>query len=210
MRVPPWFANLLLAKLHGITELSPDQIARLYSHYELLIKWNAKINLTSVRVPEEIVVRHYCESLFFGAHLPEATAGARILDLGSGAGFPGIPMGILRSDWQMTLVESHQRKAVFLREGSHGLGNITVRAERAESIVGSFCWIVSRAVRPMDVLLQIPRLGGRVGLLIGEDDLPLIRKRVDISWREPVRIPWGEKRLCTFGKTERSTWNCST
>ena len=200
MDVPGWFADLLSEKLHAIIELSSDQIGKLYSHYEHLIKWNQKINLTSVRVPEEIVVRHYCESLFFSAHLPEALSGARILDLGSGAGFPGFPMAVLRPHWRITLLESHQRKAVFLKEASRGVDNIEVKAQRAESSLGSFCWIVSRAVRPEDVLTQVPRLGTRVGLLIGEADLPSLRKRVGISWQEPVRIPWGERRLCVFGR----------
>ena len=199
MSVPDWFAELLRNKLRGIIELSPDEIARLYSHYELLIKWNQKINLTSVRTAEEIVVRHYCESLFFGAHLPEAAPGAHILDIGSGAGFPGFPMAVLRPDWQITLLESHQRKAVFLREASRGSDNVEVKTERAESTLGSFCWIVSRAVRPEDVLRQIPRLGKHIGLLIGEDDLASVRRRAQVSWQEPVKTPWGERRVCLFG-----------
>jgi len=199
MEVPRWFADLLLQQLEGIVELSPLQLEQLYSHYELLVKWNEKINLTSVRSPEEIVVRHYCESLFFGAQLPDAPAGTSIVDIGSGAGFPGVPMAILRPDWCLTLVESHQRKAVFLRECSRGLGNIVVVPKRAETMLGSFDWVVSRAVRAEDVLRELPRLGGRVGLLLGHPDWEKLRRRPGISWRHPVPVPWGEKQLCVFG-----------
>src|SRR5690349_5702848 len=137
MEPPRWFADLLLGTLDGIVQLSAFQVGQLYSHYELLVKWNEKINLTSVRSAEELVVRHYCESLFFGSHLPDAVAGTSIADIGSGAGFPGLPMAILRPDWRVSVVESHQRKAVFLREGSRGLDNVAVVPKRAESVSGS-------------------------------------------------------------------------
>ena len=199
MDIPRWFADLLLERLQGIIELSPLQLERLYSHYALLGKWNEKINLTSVRSPEEIVVRHYCESLFFGAQLPDGPAGTSIVDIGSGAGFPGMPMAILRCDWRVTLVESHQRKAVFLRECSRGLGNIAVASKRAETMLGSFDWVVSRAVRAGDVMRNVPRLGRRIGLLLGQADWQKLKVWPDLTWRDPVPVPWAEQQLCVFG-----------
>ena len=199
MGVPRWFADLLLRQLQGIVELSPLQLQQLHSHYELLVKWNEKINLTSVRSPEEIVVRHYCESLFFGAQLPDAPTGTRIVDVGSGAGFPGVPMAILRPDWRVTLVESHQRKAVFLRECSRELGNIAVVPKRAETMLGSFDCVVSRAVRAEDVLRAVHRLGRRIGLLVGQDDWENLKLWPDVAWRDPVPVLWTEKQLCAFG-----------
>ena len=199
MEAPRWFADLLLGTLSGIVEVSALQVEQLYSHYALLVKWNEKINLTSVRSPEEIVVRHYCESFFFGAQLPDALAGTSIVDIGSGAGFPGVPMAILRPDWRVTLVESHQRKAVFLRECSRGLGNITVVPKRAETILGSFDWVVSRAVRAEDVLRAVPRLGRRIGLLLGHADWEKVKLWPGVAWCDPVPVLWAEKQLCVFG-----------
>ena len=88
------FAELLLERLDGVAVLSQDQVRRLEAHYELLLRWNKVINLTSVHKPAEAVERHYCESLFLGAHLPPGAFS--IADIGSGAGFPGIPVAVLR------------------------------------------------------------------------------------------------------------------
>ena len=106
------FSNLL--SRHFCRPLTREQVSALYGHYALLARWNKALNLTTVMGLEESVLRHYCESLFLGARLPER-AGA-VLDVGSGAGFPGVPLAVLRSDCNVTLAESHQRKAVFLRE----------------------------------------------------------------------------------------------
>lgn len=147
-----------------------------------------------------MVIRHYCESLFFGAHLPFADARASILDIGSGAGFPGVPMAVLRPDWRLELIESVQRKAVFLREATRHLSNTRVLAKRAEDIMDRGDWIVSRAVDPRDVLQKLPRLAPRVGLMLGEDDFSELQKLSDIAWASPVRLPWGDRRLCVYGE----------
>jgi 16S rRNA (guanine527-N7)-methyltransferase len=201
----PRFAELLTGHLRGIVELSSLQISSLYLHFKLLLTWNQRLNLTSVRAPDEIITRHYCESIFFGSHLPDAPDGTSILDFGSGAGFPGVPMAVLRPEWQATLLESHQRKAVFLRESTRGLHNVRVEADRAEWAVGPFDWVVSRAVRLEEVLAQAPRLSSRVGLLIGESDVAELLGRRDIEWSEPIRVPWGERRLCIYGSVPRGT-----
>src|ERR1017187_6190482 len=96
------------------------------------MRWNRSLNLTAIRSREEAIERHYCESLFLGARLP---AGAlRIADVGSGAGFPGFPVAVLRPECSVTLIESHKRKAVFLREASRTLPNVRVFAKRAEDV----------------------------------------------------------------------------
>src|SRR5579863_1274160 len=100
----PRFAELLARQLEGIVDLSPAQISSLHIHFELLLKWNQRINLTSVQ-SSNIITRHYSESIFFGLHLPEAPDGTSVVDLGTGAGFPGVPMAVLRPGWQVTLVE---------------------------------------------------------------------------------------------------------
>ncbi|SRR5216684_343706 len=198
MAVAAWFADLLKRELQGRVDLSDLQIGQLHEHYELLQRWNQKINLTSIPSGPEAVIRHYCESLFFAANFP-VTEKARIADLGSGAGFPGVPMAILRPEWAIALIESHQRKAVFLKEGTRALGNVVVLANRAEDVEISFDWLVSRAVDPKDVLKNAPRLAPHIGLMLGEDDWESLKSNQAIAWGEPIRLPWGDRRLCVFG-----------
>ena len=200
MSSPRWFAELLKKELQPWLTLSDDQVRHLWEHYEILLRWNERINLTSIPPGEEMVIRHYCESLFFGAHMPVAPDAMSILDLGSGAGFPGIPMAILRPSWRITLLESHQRKAVFLRESARGLPNTSVLARRAESASGRFDWLASRGVDARDVLKNIPRLAPRVGLMLGEDDFSVIQSFSAIAWSNLVRLPWGDRRLCVYGE----------
>jgi 16S rRNA (guanine(527)-N(7))-methyltransferase RsmG len=195
---PDWFSQLL-------PELSSRQLEQLYGHYELLIRWNQRMNLTTVRPGTETVIRHYCESLFFAAHLPAGNPTISVLDLGSGAGFPGIPMAILKPEWHVTLVESSQRKAVFLRESARRLENVLVLAERMQHTQAHGDWVVSRAVDAKEVLLEVPRLASNVGLMIGEDDFSMIRDDSRIAWAEPLRLPWGDRRLCVYGHVSRET-----
>jgi 16S rRNA (guanine(527)-N(7))-methyltransferase RsmG len=199
-----WFADLLAKELRPWLTLSETQIQRLWEHYEILLRWNEKMSLTSIPAGEETVLRHYCESLFFGASLP-AKPETSIVDLGSGAGFPGVPMGILRPTWRVTLLESNQRKGVFLRESTRGLQNISVSAQRAESSTEKFDWLAARGVDPKDVLKNIPRLAPSVGLMLGEDDFSSVQAHPGIAWSEPIRLPWGDRRICVYG--ECSTWN---
>src|ERR1700690_1113218 len=96
MAVPGWFAEILERELAAWITLSGAQMARLYDHYVLLDRWNKKINLTSVEPGAEMVIRHYCESLFFATHLDNNPCS--LADVGSGAGFPGVPIAILKPD----------------------------------------------------------------------------------------------------------------
>jgi len=201
MPVPAWFTELLQKELRLWLTLSKDQVRILWDHYETLLRWNQKISLTSIPAGEEMVVRHYCESLFFVAHMPiKSEAAFLVLDVGSGAGFPGIPMAVLRPAWKITLLESNQRKAVFLRESTRGLSNIAVLARRAESISGGFDWLVSRGVDPADVMKNVPRVAPSVGLMLGQDDFSTIKSLSDVAWLESVQLPWGDRRVCVYGK----------
>ncbi len=199
---PDWFSQLLAAELSE-TQLSHSQIAQLYAHYELLLRWNQRMNLTTVKPGPEMVIRHYCESLFFAAHLLDDKIS--VLDVGSGAGFPGIPMAILKTGWRIALVESTQRKAVFLRESTRGLANVSVLSQRIEDVALKTDWLVARAVDPVQVLLNIPRLAPRIGLMVGEDDFSSIQANKRIAWSEPVRLPWGDRKICVYGEVPRGT-----
>lgn len=132
--------------------------SQLTVYLDLILKWNARVNLTAIREPEEIVRRHFGESLFAGIHLnedPGASQGVpcdSLLDLGSGAGFPGIPIQLLSPGLPVTLAESRGRKAAFLREAVRMLGLRTeVWGDRAEAMPpdSRFHTVALRAVDDM-------------------------------------------------------------
>ncbi len=192
-----WFNSRLHHHLDAYLLLSDAQVETLYRHYQSLGRWNRKMNLTSIRSPEEIVVRHYCESLFFAVHVPPGWND--FADIGSGAGFPGVPMAVLRPGWKVTLVESHQRKAVFLRESTRNLANVSVTAQRAEKLEREFGVMVSRAVDPVKVLSLVPQVANRVGLLMSAPDYEGVRNMLGWAWESVVGVPGGERRLAVYG-----------
>ena len=117
--------------------LAPASIyGQLSAYLDLLVKWNARTNLTAIREPEEIVRRHFGESLFAGAQIGTRVGkNASLLDFGSGAGFPGLPIQLLLPELQVTLAESQGKKASFLREAVRTLGLPTeVWAGRVEAM----------------------------------------------------------------------------
>lgn len=187
------FGELLRARLDGV-ELSDEQLAALEAHYKLMVRWNKALNLTKITGVEEAIDRHYGESLFLGAHLPAGSL--RIADIGSGPGFPGFPIAILRPECEVTLVESHQRKAVFLREASRAIRNIKVLAVRADQVEGSFDWVISRAVSYEDLRASVWRLAPHIALLSGSE-LPPTDWRCD--WQDAVAVPGGDARLLRIG-----------
>jgi 16S rRNA (guanine527-N7)-methyltransferase len=188
------FAEALRACIAGIVDLSAVQVQALEQHYELLVRWNQKINLTAIRTLQEAVERHYAESLFLGAHLPPGLL--QVADVGSGAGFPGIPVAVLRRDCVVTLVESHQRKAVFLREASRRLSNVRVIAKRAEEVEERFDRVISRAVSYGELLPALKKLAPNADLLTGAEDPPV---EFGFEWATPIALPWGERRYLRSG-----------
>jgi len=189
------FRDLLLKRC----SLSSTQLDQLEQHYELMLKWNKVINLTRIERIEEVVDRHYAESLFLGSKLPVGLIS--VADLGSGAGFPGIPIAVLRPEARITLIESHQRKAVFLKEACRGLPNVSVESKRAEHIAARFDWVVCRAVRWEEIGNVAFRLAPRVGFL--GDATP-----EDVAARR-IPLPWDEHRGITIVSRETLS-SCST
>jgi 16S rRNA (guanine527-N7)-methyltransferase len=188
------FADLLRQRLTGVVELSPRQVEALEAHYELLLRWNSTLNLTSIRRMEEAVERHYCESLFLGAHLPSGRL--RIADIGSGAGFPGFPVAVLRPDCSVSLIESHQRKAVFLREASRNQPNVRVLARRAEEVKEEFDWAISRAVSYKDLASFLKKLAPSADLLTGGEAPP---DGIGFVWQASIPVPWSRQRFLRMG-----------
>ena len=181
------FVEVLRAELAGVIDLTDSQLNRLNQHYDLLVRWNERLNLTTVIDLPEAAVRHYCESLFVAAQID----GVSVVDVGSGPGFPGIPIAVARPDWTVTLIESHRRKAVFLREASRDLMNVHVLDIRAEECDRRYDWLVSRAVDPRAVLrLNLPT---RFAILTGQADSSEFRGA------EVVRLPWGDQRVLVLG-----------
>lgn len=133
-------------------ELPSDAIARLLDYLDLLIRWNGTYNLTAVRGPEEMVTRHLLDSL---AVLPWLQ-GATLADLGSGAGLPGIPLAVARPSMQVTLVDSHGKKARFLREAARSLPlpNVRVEQVRVEDLQGEYDLVTTRAFASLGDMLR--------------------------------------------------------
>jgi 16S rRNA (guanine(527)-N(7))-methyltransferase RsmG len=175
--------------------LTGDQEVALEAHLELLMRWNRTLNLTAIRSREEAIERHYCESLFLAARLPSGPL--KTVDVGSGAGFPGFPVAILRPDCSVTLIESHQRKAVFLRESSRSVPNIRVLASRAEEVKETFDWAMSRAVSYVELAPFLKLLASNVDLLSGAERPP---EEMGFSWESPLILPWGRQRFLWTGR----------
>jgi len=147
----------LLAPYLGDYAPPPELYTQLSTYLDLLLKWNARTNLTAIRDPEEIVRRHFGESLFAGTYLASRISPlAAVLDFGSGAGFPGLPIQLLLPDLRVTLAESQNKKAAFLREAIRTLGLRTeVFAARVETMPASqlFDAVTLRAVDNMPTAL---------------------------------------------------------
>ena len=151
----------LLTPYLGNAATTTSLLPQLSLYLDLLLRWNARTNLTAIREPEEIVRRHFGESLFAGRHLALLLpAEATLLDFGSGAGFPGLPIQLLLPKLRVTLAESQGKKASFLREAVRTLGLVTeVWADRVEALPPSrlFTAVTLRAVDRMEQALAAAR-----------------------------------------------------
>lgn len=134
--------------------LSTERLGLFQTYLALILKWNAKFNLTALRDPVQIVTRHFGEGVFAARFV---TAKARtLMDLGSGVGIPGIPLQIVHPNLAISLVESQQKRASFLREAVRHLALAsTVVAGRAEEINAQFDVVAMRAVEKMDEMLPV-------------------------------------------------------
>jgi 16S rRNA (guanine527-N7)-methyltransferase len=176
----------------------PQILPKLSAYLDLLLKWNARTNLTAIRDPEEIVRRHFGESLFAGLHLsPEANT---VLDFGSGAGFPGLPIAILHPEIAVTLAESQNKKSTFLREVVRTLGlKAEIWASRVETMPEGFQFhtVTLRAVDNMAAALSAaaPRASNDLLLLAGTPPAP----PPGFSFQEPISIPTTQSSILLRG-----------
>lgn len=201
----------LLAPFLGGIRLSSSQIEQISAYLDLLVKWNAKTNLTAIRDPEEMVRRHFGESLFAAAHMysQSVSRSETLIDLGSGAGFPGIPIKIYAPEVHVTLIESQNKKATFLREVIRALGlkHIQVHTGRAEQSGLTASTVTMRAVEKFDqslpVAASLVEQAGRLVLLIGAAQVEKASSIVaSMQWNQLLKIPGSEQRVLLVGNKQ--------
>jgi 16S rRNA (guanine527-N7)-methyltransferase len=119
--------------------------------------------------------------------------------VGSGAGFPGIPVAVYRPNLHVTLVESVAKKATFLREATRALPNVRVLNSRVETLGEHFDWVVMRAVAPAPVLPRLVELAPNVALLVTAKAVAELQHNPEISWQSPQPLPWSQGRVLLIG-----------
>jgi 16S rRNA (guanine527-N7)-methyltransferase len=213
---------------------SAAQLQNISMYIDILLRWNARINLTSVRQPQEIVTRHLGESFFAARHLfprhdlklgtepGQSERPVHVIDVGSGAGFPGLPIKIWVPHIHLTLIESNQKKATFLREVVRhlSLNNADVFAGRLQDFGkdnrGSVAHqekkadiVTLRAVEHFDSILpaaaNLVAPGGLLALLVGESQIEQVRRLTPgFLWSPSARLPGSASRVLTIGRKESS------
>jgi 16S rRNA (guanine527-N7)-methyltransferase len=223
--------------------LSATQLSQISTYIDLLLRWNARINLTAIRTEEEIVTRHFGESLFAARHLfspapypvsssvPPVLKGfevgvevgvevavdlarqspIRVADLGSGAGFPGIPLKLWSPNIKLTLIESNQKKATFLREvvRTLTLTDIDIQNTRAETIPHTYDVVILRAVDLFSTILptaaRLTAPSGCLALLIAHSQLATARQALSsFAFSAPLQVPQSDSRLLVIATREPS------
>jgi 16S rRNA (guanine527-N7)-methyltransferase len=193
----------------GEFQIVPEnhQVVLIQQYIKILLRWNDKLNLTAIRNPLEILYRHFCESMFGVSAIPVEKC--RIADIGSGPGFPGIPLKILRPEWELILVESNIKKGTFLAEvvrelGLTGARVVIGRYEELGEELAPIDYVCSRAVGEFVPFLEwagSPHVGaGHVALWVGGRDLPEIQKIKNWEWNEPILVPQSLQRYILVGK----------
>ena len=186
--------------------VSDLQVLQIQQYIKMLLTWNDKVNLTAIRDPLEMLYRHFAESMYAATAVP--IKNGRLADIGSGGGFPGLPIRILEPDLELLLVESNVKKATFLAEVVReiGLSNARVLVSRYEELAEELTpldFVCCRAVGEFGPLLNwahsaqiaVPRLV----LWVGGRDLEQVREIADWKWSEPISIPHSLRRFVLIG-----------
>jgi 16S rRNA (guanine527-N7)-methyltransferase len=215
--------------------LSIAQLQHISTYIDILQRWNARINLTAIRDPEAIVTRHFGESLFAARHLfptGRAEVGGRadlqgrvrsqekiwalapgiatLADVGSGAGFPGLPLKLWAPHVALTLIESNHKKAIFLREVTRALTltDVNIQNTRAEALARtSFDTVTLRAVERFEAVLptaaSLVTPSGRLALLISSAQQHIAYSALPgINWSAPIPIPQSRSRILLVGQNK--------
>jgi 16S rRNA (guanine527-N7)-methyltransferase len=189
----------------GLTPLDDATAGRFEDYLSLFVRWNERVNLSAIRDKEGIISRHVIESIIVSNVLPPGIR--TLLDFGSGAGLPGIPIALCRPEIAVTLAESQGKKAAFLQEAVRVLGiQAKVHAGRAEALDGDFDCVILRAVdkMPEAVAAAVPLVApkGWLALMTTGADTAQLRKAAgaQISWGEPVKLPCSDDRILALGR----------
>jgi len=173
-------------------------------YISLLLLWNQKISLTTITEPDEVIRFHFGESFFAVRTVPLQIG--RLADVGSGAGFPGIPIAMLAPDIEVTLIEANLKKATFLAEAIRKLDLANTRVLRvrmSEIKEGLFDFIAARAMGPHKGLAQWSSRhlapAGRLILWMGEGDAAVISHESGWIWQGPIGIPGSRRRVLLIG-----------
>lgn len=181
---------------------------RLFESYlSLILRWNTRVNLTAIRDANGILSRHFVESITCARALPPGIR--TLLDFGSGAGFPGLPIALCRREIAVTLAESQGKKAAFLREAVRVLGvEAVVHSDRAELLPTRFDCVTLRAVDHMELAVeaaaQLVRPGGWLAIMTTRGDSDKLQSVAGpkFLWSDPVPFPKSEDRLLALGFSE--------
>ena len=204
--VPPSADTIRRASAEFKVQVTDEQIRQIQRYIALLLKWNDAMNLTAIQDPLEILYRHFCESMFGATLIP--VGGSRLADVGSGGGFPGLPLKIARPDLDVCLIDSNVKKATFLAEAVRemalaGARVLVSRYEELEEEVSPLDIVCSRAVGGHADLLKwaaSEKIGAQTAMLwIGGRDLDEVRASEDWVWSEPTAIPQSLRRFVLVG-----------
>jgi 16S rRNA (guanine527-N7)-methyltransferase len=188
-----------------------DQVLQIQQYIKILLAWNEKVNLTAIRDPLEILHRHFCESMYAAEAIPLEKG--RLADVGSGGGFPGLALKIIRPGLHVFLVESNIKKVTFLAEVIRelGLSGTQVLARRYEELgeeMAPLDYVCSRALGEFPSFLEWARsqqiAAKQVILWIGARDLLEIQKISTWDWQEPLPVPHSLRRLLLVGNQKSS------
>ncbi len=200
---PPEIASLLADT--GLP-VSSDLAKQLSAYLALLLKWNARTNLTAIRDPRDIVLRHFADSLLCSQYVDASTH--TLLDFGSGAGFPGVPIALARPQLRVTLAESQNRKAAFLQEVVRALGlNAEVWTRRVESMPSDQLYnaVTLRAVDRMEsacgsAALRVAPGGQILAFTTTRLKDSITSAAPGIQWQEAIRLPHSVQGVLLLGR----------
>lgn len=191
----------------GLEPVDAATTSQFEAYISLILRWNARLNLTAVRDEDGVISRHLIESIMVARVLPMGIT--TLLDFGSGAGLPGIPIALCRTEIEVTLVESQGKKAAFLGEAVRSLGlSAKVYAARAETLTQKFDCVAMRAVDRMTeavrVAARLVTAGCWLALMTTHRDLDELKWAAGIGfdWGEPTRLPGSTDRIVAQGKKQ--------
>jgi 16S rRNA (guanine527-N7)-methyltransferase len=203
---PPSESAILRALGEFQLSVGDKQVLQIQQYIKTLLAWNEKINLTAIRDPLEILYRHFCESMYAAVSVP--VENGRLADVGSGGGFPGLPLKIIRPELRVFLIESNLKKATFLAEIIRELEltdtQVLVRryGELGEELA-PLDFVCSRALGEFPAFLEWASsqqiAAKQVMLWIGARDLPDLQKIRTWEWQEPIQVPHSLRRLILVG-----------